>query len=410
MKVRFNLKSFGVDVSKKEFTDREGNILSTSVLGSILSLITNLYVYSEFETVQIHHTKFSNISNDYRKYLNHLRDLGIILIDESYEKGLKSKGYMFTDYFKEYSVIDGLKLETADIKPSNPEKLNIDPWVIEKIVSDFKNIQIKSDPVTKHILFYHGDGEPVVKFRQYLINELNIYRLKTMNYSFTYDGGRLFTPFVQLSKDVRENHIYFENQLTGLDIKNSFPLWLSVWLVKNCITVDYDTKEFFSEVLNGTFYNGLIDRYNKSKDLFNNTEEEKPMMNKQEVKEHFMVWLNGDNGRNNLSNYVFKCYFPEIFDFVSMKKCGRKDFMYYELVSLETDFIFNTICKRLYTEIPGIKILTCHDQIYFEKIFMGVVRAIWDEEIKKIHSLIPVDYTDDDIDDDDLSELGIVEI
>ena len=243
-----------------------------------------------------------------------------------------------------------------------------------------------------------------------MLNEFNLYRLKTRNYSFTYDGGRLLTPFVQLSKDVRENYIYFENQLVGLDIKNSFPLWLSVWLVKNDITVDYDTKEFFCEVLSGTFYNGLIHRFNKSKDLFNNTEEEKPMMTKQDLKEHFMVWLNGDNGRNNLSNYVFKCYFPEIFDFVSAKKCGRKDFMYYELVQLETDFIFNTICKRLYTEIPGIKILTCHDQIYVEDRFIKEVRHIWDEEITNIHSLIPVKYESEETDDDDLSDIWIYEI
>ena len=87
----------------------------------------------------------------------------------------------------------------------------------------------------------------------------------------------------------------------------------------------------------------MIFRFDKAKDLFNNVDEVKPRMTKQDVKEHFMIWLNGDNGRNNLSNYVFKCYFPEIFDFVSTKKCCRKDFMYYELVGLETNFIFNTI-------------------------------------------------------------------
>lgn len=409
MKVKFNLESFGVDVTKKEFADETGNILSTNILQSVLSLITSKYVYCKYETVKIHHKKFSNISNDYRKYLNHLRDQGIILIDESYEKGLHSKGYMFTDYFKQYAVIDVLKLEETDIKPSNHEKLNVDPLVMEKIVSDFKDIKIKSDPIQKNVLFYDDDGEPVVKFRQYLINIINLYRLKTENYSFTYNGGRLFTPFVQLSKEVRENHIYFENQLMGLDIKNSFPLWLTAWLVKNGITLDYDTKEFFSEVLSGTFYNGLIFKFNKCKDLFNNTEEEKPIMTKQDVKEHFMIWLNGDNSRKNLSNYVFKCYFPEIFDFVSTRKCGRKDFMYFELVQLETDFIFNILCKRLYSEIPGIKILTCHDQIYFEDRFIGEVHPIWESELRKIHAWISVKYEDEEI-AVDLSELGIFEI
>jgi len=84
--------------------------------------------------------------------------------------------------------------------------------------------------------------------------------------------------------------------------------------------------------------------------------------------------------------------------------------MYFELVQLETDFIFNTICKRLYTEIPEIKILTCHDQIYFENRFMGEVRPIWESELKKIHSMIPVKYEVEEDTDIDLSEFGIYSI
>jgi hypothetical protein len=317
---------------------------------------------------------------------------------------------MFTDYFKEYGTVDGLKQEITDVKSTTPDILNIDSMVINNIESDFKDIQIKDEPVEKNLRFIDDDGKSIINFRQYLLNEINLYRLRTGNYSFTYDGGRLFTPFVQLSKEVRENHIFFDNHLVGLDIKNSFPLWLSVWLVKNGITVDYDTKEFFSEVISGSFYSGLIFRFEKAKDLFNNSDDLKPMITKQAVKNYFMVWLNGNNNMNSISNYVFKCYYPEIFDFVSTKKCGRKDFMYYELVMLETDFIFNTICKRLYLEIPGIKILTCHDQIYFEERFIDDVRPIWDDEINKIHSMIPVSYEMEEEINDDLSDLGIFEI
>jgi len=409
MKVRFNLKKFGVDVSKKEFTDDAGNTLSTGVLQTILSFITSKYIYSSFETVSIHSTDFNQISGSYRLYLNYLKDKDIIRINESYKKDVVTKKYMFTDSFKELAIIDGLKIENSDIKLSNPEKLNIEPWIMKKIESDFKDIQIKNIPVAKDLRFIDDEGNLIINFRKYLLNEFNLYRLRTMHYSFTYDGGRIYTPYVQLSNDVRENHIYFENQLVGLDIKNSFPLWLSVWLVQKGITMDYDTKKFFSEVQSGTFYNELILKFDKAKDLFSNTEEEKTKMTKQVVKEQFMIWLNGDNGKNNLSNYVFKCYFPEIFDFVETKKSGRRDFMYYELVSLETDFIFNFICKRLYTEIPEIKILTCHDQIYFEERFTKEVKLIWDEEIKKIHSLIPANYETEDR-DDDLSEIGIYEI
>ena len=62
------------------------------------------------------------------------------------------------------------------------------------------------------------------------------------------------------------------------------------------------------------------------------------------------------------------------------------------------------------SEIPGIKILTCHDQIYVEDRFIKEVRHIWDEEITNIHSLIPVKYESEETDDDDLSDIWIYEI
>lgn len=105
-----------------------------------------------------------------------------------------------------------------------------------------------------------------------------------------------------------------------------------------------------------------------------------------------------------LNSYSF---FTSLFDFIRHYKAGRKDTMYYELVKKETGFIFNTICKRLYREIPDINLLTCHDQIYFEARFMPLVRPIWDEEIGKILARIPV-VPELQLDDTDLENLGIV--
>jgi len=68
-------------------------------------------------------------------------------------------------------------------------------------------------------------------------------------------------------------------------------------------------------------------------------------MTKTDVKQHFMSWLNGDNNRNNLTNYVFRAYYPVLFDFIRQYKAGRRDTMYYELVKMETGFKFN-ICHE----------------------------------------------------------------
>jgi len=89
-------------------------------------------------------------------------------------------------------------------------------------------------------------------------------------------------------------------------------------------------------------------------------------------------------------------------------KNGEKDKMYHTLVKLETDFIFNKVCKRVYNEIPGIQLLTCHDEIYFEERFYEQVLKIWAEELEKIYHKIPVNHTTEfDFDDSDLEMLGI---
>ena len=66
---------------------------------------------------------------------------------------------------------------------------------------------------------------------------------------------------------------------------------------------------------------------------------------------------------------------------------------------------FNVICARLYAEIPDIKILTCHDQIYFEQRFYDQVDSIWNEELKKVYALLPI-HEEMDLDYD---ELGILQ-
>jgi hypothetical protein len=389
MNVRYNLNSFDIDTNQKEFTDTEGNRLITTTLENILSLITGKYLYNEFESVEIHHTKFSNITNDYRKYLNYLRDKEILLINESYKKGVHSKSYMFTDHFKEYATVNRFKIFQLDATSMDDNSIIIDKQVSERIAADFWSVKIKPEPVEKEIRFVK-DGQSVVKFRQYLLNEYALYRLRNTPRVLNWRSGRLYTPFVQLSNTVRRDYLYFDSHLTSLDIKRSFPLWLVVWLIDKRIPIDYQTKSFIQSVLSGNIYYDLMEKFNNNRNLFNNTELEKPLINKSQVKKLFTIWLNGNNNLSNLSNLIFMSYYPGIFNFVKLFKNNVKARMYNELVKLETGFIFNHVCQRLYNAIPGIQILTCHDEIYFEERFYAQVEKIWTEELEKVYDMIPV--------------------
>lgn len=408
MKIRFDLNCFDIDTKQKRTTDYQGNELVTATLESILSLITSKYLYNEFETVEIHHTKFANITSDYRKYLNFLRDKNIILINESYEKGDHSKSYLFTDHFKEYVTVSRFKFDPKDDIMEDENPIYFDKMVRDRIMLDFTNVSVKSTSVEKQERFIK-DGQIVVKFKTYLLDEYNLYRLRNTPRVLRWRSGRLYTPFVQLSKTVRGDFLYFDVQLKSLDIKRSFPLWLVVWLLGKNVPLDYETTEFISAVLSANIYYDLMEKFNNNRNLFNNTEFEKPFINKDQIKQHFGLWINGNNNLTTLSNFIFKTYYPTIFSFVKQFKNGQKDIMYKELVKLETDFIFNHVCKRLYNEIPEIQLLTCHDEIYFEEQYYEQVLTIWADELEQVYSgiLAVNNKSEFDFDNSDLENLGI---
>lgn len=101
------------------------------------------------------------------------------------------------------------------------------------------SVKIKSEPVEKEVRFVKR-GQSVVKFRQYLLNDYSLYRLRNTPRVRNWQSGRLYTPFVQLSMAVRRDYLYFDTQLTSLDIKRSFSLWVAVWLIEKSIPIDYE--------------------------------------------------------------------------------------------------------------------------------------------------------------------------
>lgn len=389
MKILYDLLPFGIDTSRKIIVDNKGNHLKTATLQTILALITYRYMYCEHQTVEIHHTAFANITNSYRTYLNYLVQMDIILIQEWYKEGEKSKGYMFTDYFKTHANIRAIKCTKKQLHPPSEILVPIDPIVEENIHQDFNAVKVRHGKIEKEVRF-HKESLPIVDFRKYLVCTANLYILKTNQKYINWISGRLYTPFVLVASEHRLNMCYFEDHLETLDISRSFPLWLCVWLIRKGITIDYTTKEFIQLVLYGDFYDDLRMKLNNNRNCFNRGTEDKPLFTRDMTKDEFSHWLNGYEWSQNLVNHIFSRYYPEIFDFIEKHKNGRNDFMYYELVKLETDFIFNTICKRLYQEIPGIQILTCHDAIYFERKYLGQVLPIWNEELKNVQKGIPV--------------------
>ena len=243
-----------------------------------------------------------------------------------------------------------------------------------------------------------------IDYRNYLTNCINCFAIarKTGYFKIADPNKRIYTNFVSLSDNIRLNNISFgQDQLTTNDIPSSFPLFFSLWVVSQGIAKENpELKEFVRGLNCGEFYDHLCTKLNNNKDLNPDREYAKKPYKRNDAKQLFQVWLNGKNVNtsgaitNTDINYVMDRYYPDIMA-VFLGAKTESNSIYFILENLEAQFIFNTICKRLYSEIPGIKIITCHDAIYYEKCFEHQVQPIWKEELNKLYGNLIFDPDDD---------------
>ena len=151
MKVIYNLKELSIIESGKTTKDKYGYELSNKTINTILSLITRKYVYSKYQMTRINSDEFININKDYKKYLNHFYDRGVILWS-NYTKGIESRGYYFTDYFKNRASIIKIEIEASDYETNRtPFNFNVDEEVDIKLRRDYKFLTIENTKIQKDI-------------------------------------------------------------------------------------------------------------------------------------------------------------------------------------------------------------------------------------------------------------------
>jgi len=396
MKYKFNLNKFIKDVPPD---------ISIRTLQTILSFITNKYVFNKNkgEWVEINSNDFKNINNEYKKYLEFLRVNNIIIIDYKYKEGEYSRKYAFNDYFKRYCKVH-IEVENKIDKIVINKNCAL-PSIQKRIFNDYKKLSVNNFEIEKQLLFYDPDGNPVYNFKSYLLNMSKLIELSShLNFKWL-DDCRLYTSFVSLSSDIKLRNVLLNNNtIKHFDIRSSFPLFFSIWLLENGFSkTSYEFKEFISDIKIGGFYRHLAFKLNKVKDAKrhkihkdvdgNDVIYETKYYSREDAKTLWNIWLNGENLNKDNEvktddiNFVFQSYYGEILDLMlSFKK--DKNFFFKTLSFMEADFIFNKVCRRLYEEVPGIILTTCHDSIYFEQQYEKQVAEIWNDELSKLHSFI----------------------
>lgn len=426
-KARFNLQDFGIPTNQKVIIWNDIK-LSTSILESILNVITIKYIFNKKykmidgkkskyieEGVHIPITNFVSICPQaYKYYLGYLVEKGIILINNTYQVGVSSRTYYFTNKFKKYAKLIEVRKENKDIVKEETDPLCIiDKDIQDRLYIDYYKLNVFDEYVEKSY-YMNDDGEEIYDFKTYLRHMFHLLAIKNKNGFFNIQNSRLYTDFTYCDSNIRKNNLIIDDErIIEFDIPSSFPLFLSLWFLENGIDKNnYELKEFVEGLKTKQFYHMIKDKLNKIKDISRKESDlEKEPYTKNQAKELFQCWLNGCNVnqdgtiKNDDINTIMKIYYPELNEIFLKKKAEVKNTFYMILERMESNYIFNIVCKRLYIEIPDIRIISCHDAIYVGEKYKDDVSKIWKEELDKLYS----NFIFDNNIEYNYNELGIID-
>ena len=202
--------------------------------------------------------------------------------------------------------------------------------------------------------------------KKYLKNLDSIKRINHNQIYMTPDKyGRVHTNFTILKKEIRNKYLFIDGEsISEIDIKNSQPFFLLKLIADNLHLIDNigsDLQIYFDRVVSGKYY-----EYFQEKNVFEERDE---------VKE----WVYKLYFGKPYPNKIFENIFPTISQFMNSykKKYGYKE-LSHKLQNIESEFIFNRVCRRLAEK--QIIYFTVHDSVNLKESDYIVAKRIFDEE------------------------------
>jgi hypothetical protein len=391
-----------------QFNDKK---IKTILLEKIFTELIRLYCISEDEYIRVQSTHLRTISNDYRTILEYMEENQVIHINNIYSAGSFTKSYLFTEHFKKM-IIDLIVelqpriIETKKIISNNFLKSSknhvIDHYIQQRLFNDF--ISLKRFPSTNNY-GYFVNCKSIDEFKKALINyyyDTQAAFNQKCFYKLDLENNRLYTSFCNIKKELRETKYYFTKgqKLLNKDIKSSHVFFMALLLLDDYRRGKLDKEEYYK------FISLVIDPQNDIYTYFKT--KYYPWMERSRIKTLFFILLFGDNdtkkkllkldkkdqdkdfkGHNIRINDNFWYEFSSLFNAIKERKWvdGRldKSRLTKELNKLEANFLFNHVIKRLYQENKYIKIVTVHDQFYYDEEYEEKVNIIWEEELSKLY-------------------------
>ena len=424
---KFNIKPSVYTIKGKEHKIKSGHI------DLILSFIINRMIINEDLQngyVEIPSFSFRKLYDNYWVYISYLIKNEIIERKPYSVQNHICYGYRFCyQFIKELNIEEVIFNDpcerTEDYKeiPFEDQAL-IDFKLVHRLKSDFHSAEID----TIHNDKVRVEDTAYVDAKKYFYNIIQLHKWKSGNEHnyFEWKSNRLYTNFTFLSSHYRKSNIKLNGEsLVEFDISSSFPLMLAIYCIKvnPDIVNDYDFKEYCTSIKQKSFYEDLTVSLNRTKDCDSKKAKTDTYGNqitnrrftKDIVKKLFQIFLNGDSARtayvegysNSFIREQFQLKYPPVYEIIERVKSNNEQ-IYYKLSKIESEFIFQII-ENLYNEIPGIKILTCHDALYIPLSYKEIGTEVWDMHMKSLLETLPDNIDRFKVDSSFLEELGMYE-
>lgn len=253
---------------------------------------------------------------------------------------------------------------------------SIDNDLKKKMIEDLYKVDIDYTGSLKYLNILKDSKE--INLNQYYKNLNSIESINNKQFYYIFDDfGRFHTNFTILKKYIRQNFLTINgNILKEVDVKNSQPYFFGVFLKKEIGENNFnnDVKYYIDAVKNGLIYNIFCDKY--------------PNIIKDRNQAKIMLYkvLFGRNYDNKIENILFKNIFPTVYDYIKEFKSYNESYkeLSHELQLLESNFIFNDVCKTIKKLYPHINIITIHDSILFEEKYINEVELIFNNKLSTL--------------------------
>jgi hypothetical protein len=314
----------------------------------------------------------------YNYYIKYLLDNGYIRLVANYSTGRNSNIYAIRDEYLKGSAMNIMSIEMPENKANsmsfntNPTDGNslIDPEVRLLLTQDLNAVTIDFESAMSWLDHQNFTWKKRLKSLASIckINETNLY------WSFDI-YGRMHTNFTVLKREIRKEFLYIDGEQTDeVDIGNSQPMFLYLFMRNQGFT---KWQGFDEDVLNESLYDKIMNNVG--------------LPNRKEAKTLVYKILFGRNDYKCSDNQAFYEMYPRVWEWISSYKIKAEDHcvLSHFLQREESNFIYNTVIKRIKKEIPDIKIFTVHDSISCQAKYKLAISEILNEEL---YNIIPEKY------------------